>query len=197
MTFREFLENKRYVYSAIGVLIAIVGGIGLWITNGYTIAVVNGTSIPVNEFSKNVRAASVYYGRVQESYDTAKKPAPGLNEKDIKAAVLTQLVESVIIGEAAKREVGDELDALVEERIAKYRDDESLATASKNLYGLSKADFMKEVLVPQAKQDIVRGRLFLKGVSFDPWLKQAKKDAIVHIFSKEFTWNGETVAARD
>jgi len=68
-----------------------------------------------------------------------------------------------------------------------------LRDAAQTISGLSFGDFRTLMLVPKAEEDILSGRLSLKGEKLDAWLLAAKKTSDVKVFSRELYWDGEGV----
>lgn len=112
---------------------------------------------------------------------------------EVKRGTLTFLIEDVII-----RQKGDEviegLGVLSRERaLEALRSSTDPTSAAKAVYGLSLNDFRNLVLLPQARQDVLKEALMEKGQNFDTWLRDAKKSTRVRLFFVPFRWNGETV----
>jgi hypothetical protein len=126
---------------------------------------------------------------------SVKEPEP-LDEHALKAAVLSQLVDAVLVEQGAREVVGPDLDGLVKQRVDRYREDNDLANASRVLYGISAEDFTNEVLVPQAMSEILRGRLFIQGASFSDWIIETRRAAKITVFSDQFRWDGTRVVAQ-
>ncbi len=195
-TIKKLFERRLYKTIAVATVALGIFLIVLVATKSYAVAEVNGTAVSVNQFKLNYVAANSYYSTLKNEYEKNNQKIDDLADKDIRADILNQLIEATIIGQGLQKEAGDEAEELVAKRIEEFTDDNTLATAAKNLYGFSSADFTREVLIPQAKMDILRGRLFLKNEDFKTWLADAKKSADVKIFSNDYTWNGEKVSAK-
>lgn len=195
-TIFEFAKKyKRYliflsIFAVVLVVVTLVG-------RRYPIMIVNGETVSAARFKMNYRSASVYYENLLKTYartDLAPKP---LTQSDLEVGVLEQLVEAILVDHGVRREVGEDLDYLLQSKLGGYEETPALRSATETLYGLSYEDFLHEVLIPQAKKDILAGRFFLRGEKIDEWLREAKKSAHVTIFSKKFRWDGETVAISD
>jgi hypothetical protein len=198
MKIKELLSNKHFLFPALALLVVLVGGIIWFFGQIYPVLTVNGQAVAVGEFSRNYRAAKTFYENAKKTYAAKNTPITDLSEKDIKIQVLSSLVEARLIDQEARKEVGGDLDGLIDEKISKYKNSADLAEISRTVYGWSINDYTREVLVPQAEHDILQGRLFLNGSekSFDEWLKNVKKEAKVEVFSKDFRWDGENVVAK-
>lgn len=187
---------SRYkMYAAF--LILIVGGIifaSVVTGERYPILLVNNHPVSARQFATNYRAASLYYDNVLKTYKIEGSELPrSLGREELELKVLNQLVEAVLVDLGVRKEVGKDVDELVAAKIEHYERDETLTRASEALYGLSFEEFRSEVLVPQAKKDILSGRLFLRGEVFENWVRGARANARIIIFSNRFRWDGENV----
>ena len=183
------------VFSAIivlGLLLFFLVSVGY-----YPIAFVSGRVIFAREFLRNYQAAALYYRNLVKTYEPNLPQEKTLTSFDLQVSVLNQLVENRLVDQALKEEVQSDLEGLVDARISKLQSGENLTKAVQALYGLSYKDFEDTVLIPQAKLDILSGRLFLKGEEIEKWLVEAKRVSRVIIFSRKFTWDGSEVKAND
>lgn len=193
------MSRTRLISSA-AALVLLVGGAAWLVSRDYTVLEVNGAAVSLSRFTKNYRAAARFRANAIEAYrrdpsGSTKAPEP-LDERALKAAVLTQLVDAVLVEQGARAMAGSDLDRLVAERVDRYRKDTDLAEAARGLYGVSAQDFTEEVLVPQAMSEILRGRLFIENKSFTDWIEETRRAAKVTVFSDDFTWDGTRIAAR-
>ena len=76
-------------------------------------------------------------------------------------------------------------------------DEPALKHAAENLYGMTLVDFNEMILIPQARREILEGRLYLEKQNLDDWLAQALGSARVTILTPEFIWDNNKVALRD
>jgi hypothetical protein len=120
--------------------------------------------------------------------------APALPDGALQRAALGELIDRVLIRNGARKEIGNDLPLLVSDRLASEADVESLMKESETLYGLSPDELMSEVLVPQATQDLLSGRLYLKQEKLEDWILEARKKASVILFLGNMKWDGEQVA---
>ena len=190
------IKKRRF---AIGLLLAVAFGITAFMFirfNYYPIAFVGAEPISARRVVMNYQSALRYHQNLQNTYApyAAAETPPSA---ELRASVLSSLVEAALIHRGVTREVGGSLKNLVRSKVEKYDRDQRFKLAAETLYGLRFADFKREVLVPQAEKDILSGRLFLKGEKFDEWLEEAKRSAPVLIFSTRFKWDGESVIMRD
>jgi len=157
----------------------------------YPIAFVNGKAISTRSFESNFAAVSVYYENYLKTYDPERK-SDILSSEDIGADVLTQMVESILIHKAITKEEAD-LDVLVEERLGSAEGGKNFREAAEKLYGMSFDAFKRRMLVPQIEKDILTGRLYLRGLKYEDFIKDLKAGSRVIILSKRFVWNGERI----
>ena len=189
-------KNKLYAvfFSAIALGIAAIS----FISYGYyPVAIVNGHFITAKLFANDYAIASAYYQNIiVKSYGNSSSTAGVLTSSEIQQSVLTGLIENVLIEDGARKEMGGDLNRLVNEKVSKATDIDGIDKAVKSVYGMSLDDFKKEILVPQAERDVLTGSLFLKGQKIEDWLSEAKKSSKVMILSGTFYWNGESVASK-
>ena len=192
-------KNKLKFFISLGVLILIVFAI-LIVSGFYPIAFVGGKPITWHSFKSNSQAAYYYYKTASriygESSDDLTKPG---NLQEINRAVLDKLIENEIISKGlksipgAKQIVKNKLDQALKQSA-------NLKEAVNTLYGIGLDDFVKLILIPQARKEVLEGRLFLENSSnsngFDEWLKKAKKDVKVLILLNDFKWDGEKVVLK-
>ncbi len=183
--------KSYFIFSAIllvGVVIFLVVSAGY-----YPIASINGNFVSAHTLNKHVRAESIYFQTFLKTYETPEVKIDQLTPNDLKRLVLTKLIENILINEEIENKLGDDLKPLVQDRLSKIIESQKLEKAAKVIYGLDLADFEEEILTPFAKEDILVGRLFLEGKKFEDWLKDAKKNSEVKIFSKNLYWDGSEV----
>lgn len=185
MKYKPYIIFSTLIAFALFLIFAISTGI-------YPILSVNGELIFAKTFWKNYQAGSTYYQYVKQNL-VDSSDINEITADDIKRSVLTQLVENKLIEEGARKEVGKEFDSLIKEKIATLNKDPNIDKATKIFYNLSFADFEKEILTPIANQEILVGRLFLKGQKIESWLEESKKSSQIKVFSGEFFWDGQEI----
>ncbi|MEK7193354.1 MAG: hypothetical protein AAB652_01035 [Patescibacteria group bacterium] len=163
----------------------------------YPIGSVNGSFITSRQFRKDYRANFSYYTNIK-----AYKPALFSENTDItvmnlQLSVLNQLVDTMVIGKAARQELGKEFDRLLAGKIDRFNDDLEFQRGAETLYGLDFEDFKRGILIPQAEKDLLTARLILRGEKIDEWLTAARKESTVKIFSGDFIWEEGQVKLRD
>jgi len=176
-------------------LTIIFFGLGLYyLAQGgiYPMALVNNTIISKRDFIRSYQAATVYYSNALKTYAGKEIKGKSANEfmLELKRAVLDNLIENVLIYSELKNQVGDQLTALLEDKIPPFQE-----SAALTVYGLNAADFKEIVLAPQARREILENQLSLKNENFDDWLKFVRKSAKVYLFTFRVNWDGEEVVA--
>jgi len=182
------------------ILIGIAGGVGyLILSRSYPVVLVNGQTISAGDFRQYYSGAYKYYQNMLELYtkDTAVLNAEE-TKKEIERAILGRLIEDKLIDEELNKIMSAaDLDRIVEEKISKIDiNNEKLNKGVGILYGFSVDEFKKRVLVPQAKGDILKDRIFLENGNFDEKLKELKRNAKVTILIPGFSWTGEDIAVK-
>ncbi len=189
--------NQYKPYIIFSFLIIFGFAVFILISGGYyPILSVNGSFVSARTFWKNYQANSVYYQKFIDAYRSSledKSKIESVNPNELKKLALTQIVENILIGAEVEKELGNDLDAIVSNRISKIDGDKELKKAAEGVYGLNFTEFKDEILVPLAKEEILTGRLFLEGKKLSDWLDAAKKSSQVKIFSGQFFWDGKEV----
>jgi len=195
----EFLRQfKPYLIFSSFIIVGLL--IFALISQGfYPIATVGSKIITAHTFWQKYQTDSAYYQNFAKSLESNlsdEKVIPPTAD-DFKRSALTQLIENIIINEGAKKELGGDLDILVENKLKKIPADEKFKNSVQAAYGANFSDFINDFMIPLAKQEILSGRLFLKGEDFDEWLIKAKSETKVKIFSSDFLWDGESIQIRN
>ena len=185
----------KYKHYVIFITLVIFGLAAFFLISSgyYPILSINGTMISARTFWKNYQAGSLYYQNILLTYELEIEEKDVISETDLKRSVLTQIIENNLIDQEVRRELGDDLDLLVTNKLSDLGSQAKLQEAAQTLYGLPLNDFEQEILVPLAKQEILTGRLFLDGENLDTWLSNNKKVSDIKIFSREFYWDGQEV----
>lgn len=161
----------------------------------YPILSVNGHLVSAKTFWKNYQAGAAYYQSVKRAF-SGNLDGEEITPNDLKRSILTQLIENKLIEGKVREEVGTEMSSLVKEKITKLTSDPKIKQAAQAIYNLSLGDFEKEILLPMANQEILVGRLFLKGEKVETWLSETKKSSQIRVFSSQFYWDGEEVQVK-
>lgn len=119
-----------------------------------------------------------------------------LNDSDrslLRRSVLQSMIaESVLEAYIAKNLFADGLpaaaNAMVEETVSKTADPTLLPRATKELYGWSVDEFKKEVLYPQALQNVLAERIEKDGGSFEEFLSVELGRARVNLYGVPWKW---------
>lgn len=185
-------KKKKYLLFILMVLVVI----GWLIFSGtYPVAFVGFKPIFAEDFNKNYSASMVYYEKALKTYAKNSQMLEADEiKKEIKRAVLDNLIENALIKKELKKEVGqNELNRLIDKKIKEISESQTFQKAAGTLYGFSFEEFKEKVLIPQAKREILESRIFLSGENFKEKLKEIKSKAKVMIFLPEFEWDGGKV----
>ncbi len=187
----------------IALAIILIGGGYLYFAKAYPVIFVDYRPISAGDFEKYYNGAYRYY----QNIDAAALDAEGA-KKEIQRAVLDMLVKDKVINMELSRlmKPGD-LAKAVERKIAEINNSQNTQKGAEILYGFSADEFQKQVLIPEAKWEILRDRLFLSGEilsapsggedkNFEEWLKGVKSKAKVIILASGFSWNGDSIVIR-
>ena len=165
----------------------------------YPIVTVNYRAITASAFEKNL---DIIYGFSRNVMALSGSNSEKLNSPDffqeLKLKVLDDMISrELILQELKKRVGGSEATAIAEKNISnalsgKKDTDEGI----EKLYGLSLAEFKDSVLLPQAYQEILAGRMDLNNEDFNAWLSNARKTGSVMIFYPGFGWDGKKVIVK-
>lgn len=175
-----------------------IGGVYFILSRSYPLAVVDYQIIAARDFYANYRASITYYKNALDVYNEKDSAALESDEVkiEIQKAVLDGLIEDILIDKELKSQIGSvELDKIVGRKIEEAVSGQKIQKAVETLYGLSFEEFKKRVLVPQAKREILEGRLFLQNppADLDEFLKELKLKSRILIFLPDFKWDGEKV----
>ena len=187
----EYIRQYK-MYALLIALVAVGVGIFTLVTLGYyPVAVVGSSFINAHQFNRNYKAMVIYATAIEKMDPASTTARENFSPDKIQSLVLEDLIEQKIIAKKLAAEAGQELPELIATRVNKFENDNGLQKAAEGLFGLSYDEFKEEVLIPQARRDILTGRLFLNGQSFDVWLKDTKKNTNVYIFSPHLKWDKE------
>ena len=163
----------------------------------YPIVWVAGDFVSARHFYKHYGAATLYYQNALRTYNVLSSSSTQLTPTEIQASVLDQLIENTLVARGVREEVGEDAEALAQNRLEKFDQGQTVKAAVHTLYGLGFEEFEHEILLPQAQFELLSGRLFLRGKKIDDWLLETKRSSRVIIFSNRFSWDGEQVRIND
>lgn len=157
----------------------------------YPIAIVNYHIITEQTLERNT---DIVYGFSRNIAALAGADAERVNSQEffseVKLKVLDDLISRELISQELKKTVGlSEAGAIAQKNISQaLSGKKDTAEGIEKLYGLSLDEFKSAVLIPQAYQEILAGRMHLNNQDFDTWLSNARKKGSVLIFYPGFSW---------
>ncbi len=187
---------KKYLLFILAGLFLIGAGWFIFSEN-YPVAFIGLKTISAKDFNKNYYSSLTYYKKALETYSQDSKTLEAdESKKEIKRAVLDNLIENILIDRELRKELKpNDLNALIEKKMSEISESQTADKAVETLYGFSFADFKELVLTPQAKREIFEGRLFLAGIDFGEKMKNVRSLARVMIFLPGFNWDGKEVVS--
>lgn len=192
------MNLQRYFTSFLLILFVGLGAYYLIHFGYYPVAMVGGNLITANHFETEYVVAYHYYARaaiINQDVDPDSREF----KRELRRAVMDNLIEQSLIRQDLDQRIGEDLPDIIENKIisAQRSDLKTIEENAKALYGLNLADFKSLVLVPQARREILQGRLFLEKQDYDKWLQGARKKATVFIITPEFYWKDGATKLRD
>lgn len=181
------------------ILFLVFGIVYLIAAESYPVAIVNSRPISKKILNDDFTIALHYYRQIANIYDrsSAGSLKNGDSQKEIERAVLDKLIEQMLIREELERRITKSdlntiITAKIDNAINNSKVDDKEAQAA---YGVSVADFKDKILEPQARREILEGRIILENEAgtLDIWLDNAKQKAIVLILEPGFSWDGHQV----
>lgn len=176
--------KKKYILLLLAILFF---GVLLYIGFGFLpVLNVEGQWASYSEFQK-------VYGAIRV-FDQISKGGGARASEEMKKMALENIIENRLLDELIK-EANTELAKKAEELVQKtLRENKNLSLdeASRNLYGISAADFQKLVLLPQAKKDLLADYYKSNPERLTDLWTTLLKSAKVRIYYPGFYWeNGE------
>ncbi len=160
----------------------------------YPVALVNRRVILASDFYSNLAAAKKFYEsqKLYSNSGAADWESPELEplEKDIKSAVLQNLVEDRILIGGSGQVPG--LKGLLAENLSQILSQVSGDLTNEGLailYGWDIRTFKKRVLEPEARRKTFFESFARQGKDFNEWFNGAKREARVKILFSGFVWN--------
>jgi hypothetical protein len=192
--------SRKLIVILFFVLLALAALI-LFLSESYPAVLVNWRPVSLDSFNKESAAAIHYYQKVSEVYGESSSIQANSPEfqKEIHRAVLEKIIENKIVEDALEgRLEKGELKDIIAKKIS-----DTLASGGNEMkekvmtiYGISMADFQKEILEPQARLEVLQGRLILENNSadFESWLNSFKAGEKVAILVPGFLWKDGKVS---
>lgn len=179
---------KKKVYIGGVVLVLAVVGAGLF--GLFPVARIDTSVIWYREF--DTRAGAL------ERFEERSRAMTGGKITDAdRLALRRSVLQSMIAQTVLEKYIAENLfadglpaaaSAVVEETVTKTADPTLLPRATKELYGWSVDEFKKEVLYPQALQNVLAERIEKDGGSFEEFLDGELKKAQVRLYGVPWKW---------
>lgn len=161
-------------------------------TGVYPVAIVNSEMISARLFERELGVALNYYTDTLRGNEIT--PPPGQDFiRELRRAVLDDLIEKRLIRQLAREAIGENLPALVNEKIGFLDEgDENIPATIESLYGMSLEEFRELVMIPEAERVILKNELFAdeKDRVFAEYLEGQRNEAKVYVFSDLLAWRG-------
>ncbi len=162
----------------------------------FPLVFVNFLPIYSNEIDRDLSLAYTYYqnAMIYSGGDPTKlESRESYNE--LKRAVIDEAISREIIYRELESIMGrSEIDEISGRNIEKALDGRAdTEEGVEKLYGLNLEDFKAQILLPQARKEILEGRMTLKNLDFNSWLGKTRSESSIMIFSSVFGWDGERV----
>ncbi len=165
----------------------------------YPLVFVNYSFITGDEVDRNLSLAYDYYRNAltYSGSDPSKLDVPD-SYNELKRAVIDEMISrEIIMNELKSRVSSREIDEISEKNIsAALKEAPQIADGINKLYGLSLADFKEQILIPQARKEILEGRMNLSSQDFNAWLGKARRESWILILSQDFVWDGAKVVLK-
>ncbi|MCL5733786.1 MAG: SurA N-terminal domain-containing protein [Patescibacteria group bacterium] len=182
-------KNLKIIIIALFVVFIVI----VLISAGYyPVAIVNGGIITDHSFRINYAAAYNYYQKYTKLYNSTST----FNAADFQASIFSQLIDNVLIENELKKELGSNFDLVLNNKLKDLNENQNFENEVTQIYGVDYPTFRQEVFVPEAEQDIMTGRLFLKNQNLNDWLKSARSSAHVIVLSPNFYWDGQEIKTK-
>lgn len=177
----------------------IFGGITAYGVVGlgyFPIALVNGKIITERQYKQSISAVLNYYEAADKTYQNLKIADMLKNKDEVKKLALEQLVENAIINQELKKRLGNNLEAIVQQKLTEVKNNQDFSKAASALYGLNFDDFVNLFMRPVAERELLDGKLLLEKSDVNTWLKDAKTSARVTVLVSNYFWQDGEVKSR-
>jgi len=183
--------NKKIIY--IGLIIILAGAlIGSYIAEDEPVARVGTVDITTEEYDAKYSVLEHYTATINEMQGGDAVRSPSV-VAELRRLTLDALIEQHLISSELTARLGERAQVRVRDRLAAASSTAELSDAVMKLYGLSVAEFEREVLFGVAQQELLV-ELLGGSVAFERWLLDARKSATVSVYIDGLLWqNGELV----
>ena len=160
----------------------------------------NSSRVSNREFKESLASVGHYYNRLLETLskeELKKLPPQKETIKELRRSTLEKMIDDALVFAEVKTETGGELDVLVKSKIDALKiSNKDFEEAVNSLYGLRPEKFKELVLIPEARRELLEGRLKTAKSDLQTWLSDSRKSARVVIVAPDLRWDGEKVAVR-
>jgi hypothetical protein len=193
---RRARRNLYLIGAAVAASILLL----LLAVGAYPLAVVNGRVIWAATYRSYVASALAYQQAARDTYSSATSTplldAATSGEVSLGMVALDDLVEQRIIESGLEVLVGENAPRLIDNKVRDLQNEPMLPGASRALFQLDPEAFRTAILRPQAMREVLDGRVYLDGKTYEEWVAQARKEARVRLLSSTYRWDGEQVRAK-
>lgn len=164
----------------------------------YPVAIVNFDFITKKDLAEDSVTAYQYFKKdfLARGSDARILDTPE-SRQEIHRAVLDNLIANALVYQELNRRLKNEYQVIAENKIEEaIKNNVNLEAGVKAIYGLDFPEFKKRVLLPQAYQEILEGRMFLNNENFSEWLNDSRASANVIILLPNLQWQDSSVKLR-
>jgi len=161
----------------------------------YPIALVHGDWITSRSFRHDYNIYNYYY---QKATQINRLTIADNNsfQKQIGREGFNRIIENTLIDRALKDLNDPATNQAVKDKINKDLNNADVVKLENILQGVSKKDFIRIILEPEAKKEALSAYLLHQEQGSEPidnWLSKTKRAARIIIFSDTYDWDGEKV----
>lgn len=176
-------------------IVVCIGAI-MWFFGLFPIARINGDYMLYRTYGNRVNALEMFEEKSKKSSEGgAFTPADAerIQQRVLQDLVTEKIFRQYIQDHSSLAGVEDEASTAVQGTLA-VADPDILPRATKELYGWSVNEFMKEVLFPQALQNKLREHIERDGAEFEEFVRTQLRNANVRFYTVPWKWeNGEVI----
>lgn len=180
--------KKTIILSLAGFL--VVFGYIMVLKGFYPVVFVGYHPILAFEFDENVKAAKQFYQtqglvrpdlKIDWANDDGKRILKEIKNKVILTMIENKIIDSVL-NEEKFRGVFEDADKKVAAVLAEQEISPDFTEGIKLLYGWDLKNFKERILIPQARQELIKEKLKSENINFDNWFLEKKRNSGMIIF---------------